>query len=42
MCVMYVSFGSKLRPRTVGCVAMVSALLYILGPDFSYILLGPA
>ena len=26
MCVLYVSFGSKVRPRTVGCVAMGSAL----------------
>ena len=25
MCVMYVSFGSKVRPRTFGCVAMGSA-----------------
>ena len=30
MCVLYVSFGSKVRPRTVGCVAMGSALLFIL------------
>ena len=22
MCVLYVSFGSKVRPRTFGCVAM--------------------
>ena len=29
MCVLYVSFGSKLRPRTFGCVAMGSALLCI-------------
>ena len=33
MCVLYVSFGSKVRPRTFGCVAMGSALLCILGPD---------
>ena len=26
----YVSFGSKVRPRTVGCVAMCSAVLFIL------------
>ena len=38
MCVLYVSFGSKVRPRTFGCVAMGSALL--LGPDCSYILQG--
>ena len=29
MCVMYVSFGSKVRPRTFGCVAMCSAVLFI-------------
>ena len=30
MCVLYVSFGSKVRPRTFGCVAMGSALLLFL------------
>ena len=25
MCALYVSFGSKVRPRTFGCVAMGSA-----------------
>ena len=30
MCVLYVSFESKVRPRTFGCVAMGSALLFIL------------
>ena len=29
MCVLYVSFGSKVRPRTFGCVAMGSALFCI-------------
>ena len=29
MCLLYVSFGSKVRPRTFGCVAMGSALLCI-------------
>ena len=29
MCVLYVSFGSKVRPRTFGYVAMGSALLFI-------------
>ena len=29
MCVMYVSFGSTVRPRTSGCVAMRSAVLFI-------------
>ena len=42
MCVLYVSFGSMVRPRTFGCVAMGSALLCILGPDCSYILQGLA
>ena len=30
MCVMYVIFGSKVRPRTFGCLAMGSAVLFIL------------
>ena len=30
MCVLYVGFGSKVRPRTFGCVAMGSALLFIV------------
>ena len=30
MCVLYVSFGSKVRPRTFGGVAMGSAVLFIL------------
>ena len=30
MCVLYLSFGSKVRPRTFGCVAMGSAALLIL------------
>ena len=29
MCVLYVSFGSKVRPRTFGCVSMCSAVLFI-------------
>ena len=29
MCVLYVSFGSRVRPRTFGCVAMRSAVLFI-------------
>ena len=40
MCVLYVSFGSRVRPRTFGCVAMNSALFSILGPDYLYILQG--
>ena len=30
MCVLYVSFGSRVRPRTFGGVAMGSALLFIV------------
>ena len=30
MCVLYVSFGSEVRRRTVGCVAMGSSLLFIV------------
>ena len=30
MCVLYVSLGSKVRPRSFGCVVMGSAVLYIL------------
>ena len=40
MCVLYASFGSKVRPITFGCVAMGSALLLYLGPCCSYILQG--
>ena len=29
MCVLYVSFKSKVRPRTIGCVAIRSAVLFI-------------
>ena len=42
MCVLYVSFVSKVRPRTFRYVAMGSALLSILDPDGSYILQGLA
>ena len=30
MCVLYVSFGTTVRPRAFGCVSMGSALLFIL------------
>ena len=30
MCVLYVSFGSKVRPRTFGGVAMRSAVLFVV------------
>ena len=29
MCVLYMSFGSKVRPRTFACIAMRSAVLFI-------------
>ena len=29
MCVLYVNFGSKVRPGTFGCVAMRGAVLFI-------------
>ena len=34
MCVLYVSFGSKVRPRTLGCVAMGSEVLFIFRSRF--------
>ena len=40
MCVLYVRFGSKVRPITIGCIAMGSALFSV--PDCSHILQGPA
>ena len=42
MCVLYVTFGSKVRLITFGCATMVSALLCMLGPYCSYILQGLA
>ena len=36
MCVLYVSFGSKVRHRTFGCIAMGSALLCIFRSRFVY------
>ena len=30
MCVLYVSFGSKVRPITIGCATMGIAVLFIL------------
>ena len=30
MCMLYVSFGSKVMPRTCGCLAMDSAVLFSL------------
>ena len=42
MCVLYVNFGSKVRARTFGCIAIGSALLCILGQYCLYILQGLA
>ena len=42
MCVLYVSFGSKVRHRTCGCIAMGSALLCIFMFRLLYILQGLA
>ena len=40
MCVLYVSFGSKVRPRTFGCVAMGSVLLFIVRSRVQVVLSG--
>ena len=42
MGVLYVSFGSKVRPRTFGCVPWVVHCCAFLGPDCLYILHGLA
>ena len=41
MRVLYVSFGSKVRPRTFGCVAMGSALLLSVRSRLGAIWLNP-
>ena len=38
MCVLYVSFGSRVRPKIFGCIPMGSDVLYILTPDWHCIL----
>ena len=40
MCMLHVSFGSKVRPRTFGCIVMCSAVLFIFRSRCSYILQG--
>ena len=40
LCACTVSVRSKVRPITFGCVAMGSAVLFILDPDCSYSLRG--
>ena len=40
MCVLYVSFGSKVRHRTFLCVAMGTAVMFIMRSDCFYILQG--
>ena len=34
MSVLYVSFGSKVRPRTFGCVAMYSVVLLVYSAGY--------
>ena len=41
MCVLYASFGSKVRPRTFGCVVMGSTMLFIVRSGFSMRLFCP-
>ena len=38
MCLLYVSFGSKVRPTTFAYVAMGSAVLLFICTDCSYIM----
>ena len=40
MCVLYVSFGSKVRPEPLGALPWVVLCCLLLGPDRSYILQG--
>ena len=40
MCVLYVSFGYKVIPRTFGSLPWVVLGCLLLGPDCSYILQG--
>ena len=40
MCVLYVSFGSKVRRRTFGALPWVVLCCLLFGPDCSYILQG--
>ena len=40
MCVLYVSFGSKVKPRTFGCIAMGRALLFIVRYRLQVVLSG--
>ena len=37
MCVLYVSFGSKVRPRTFGCATMGRTVLSIFMSSFVWI-----
>ena len=39
---LYVSFWSKVRPRTFGCIAMGSALLFIVRSRLLVYSAGPA
>ena len=42
ICVMYVSFSSKVKPRTFGCVAMGSTVLLILRSKYLLYSVGSA
>ena len=45
MCVLYVSFGSKVRPRTFGCVAMNRVQVVLSGFSmklFCFVIYGVA
>ena len=37
ICVLYVSFGSKVRPRTFGCIAMGNTVLFNLRSQITLI-----
>ena len=41
VCVLYVGFGSKVRPKTFGCVAMRSAVLFIFRSRLLLYYAGP-
>ena len=41
MCVLYVSFGSKVIPRIFGCVVMGSAVLFVLSSRLLVYFAGP-
>ena len=40
MCVLYVSYGSKVSPRTFSALPRIVQRCLVLGPDCSYIMQG--